>query len=215
MIRPTQDPLVITARGVRVPFPAHGGGRHLTAAPEDGGVPACPLTSRAVRAPGCPGRSQGAGTRDPEGPRRLRAARSDARMTESRTACMSCYPGIMTVMLHLDDAVAEALAAEAARRGHRGPAGSGPPGGAPAQGAAPSAGVRRRGGFEFRARRGRGRRDAGRGVRARLGADRRYRPAGRDGRPRRQGPCRLPGPPGERRRPPWLPRPWSSRRPLT
>jgi len=30
---------------------------------------------------------------------------------------MDCYAGVMTVTLHLDDAVAEALAAEAARRG--------------------------------------------------------------------------------------------------
>lgn len=30
---------------------------------------------------------------------------------------MGCYVGVMTVTLHLDDAVAEALAAEAARRG--------------------------------------------------------------------------------------------------
>jgi len=30
---------------------------------------------------------------------------------------MGCYAGIMTVTLHLDGAVAEALAAEAARRG--------------------------------------------------------------------------------------------------
>ncbi len=32
-------------------------------------------------------------------------------------ARMGCYSGVMTVTLHLDDAVAEALAAEAARRG--------------------------------------------------------------------------------------------------
>ena len=32
-------------------------------------------------------------------------------------ALMGCYAGIMTVTLHLDGAVAEALAAEAARRG--------------------------------------------------------------------------------------------------
>jgi hypothetical protein len=30
---------------------------------------------------------------------------------------MGCYAGVVTVTLHLDDAVAEALAAEAARRG--------------------------------------------------------------------------------------------------
>jgi hypothetical protein len=30
---------------------------------------------------------------------------------------MGCYAGIVTVTLHLDDAIAEALAAEAARRG--------------------------------------------------------------------------------------------------
>jgi hypothetical protein len=32
-------------------------------------------------------------------------------------ACLGCYAGVMTVTLHLDGAVAEALAAEAARRG--------------------------------------------------------------------------------------------------
>ena len=32
-------------------------------------------------------------------------------------ACLGCFVGVMTVTLHLDDAVAEALAAEAARRG--------------------------------------------------------------------------------------------------
>jgi plasmid stability protein len=32
-------------------------------------------------------------------------------------ACVGCYAGIMTVTLHLDGAVAEALAVEAARRG--------------------------------------------------------------------------------------------------
>jgi len=35
----------------------------------------------------------------------------------SRPVRMCCYAGVMTVTLHLDGAVAEALAAEAARRG--------------------------------------------------------------------------------------------------
>jgi hypothetical protein len=35
----------------------------------------------------------------------------------SRCARMGCYAEVMTVTLHLDDAVAEALAAEASRRG--------------------------------------------------------------------------------------------------
>jgi hypothetical protein len=42
---------------------------------------------------------------------------TDRLLRLSRLACMGCYAGVMTVTLHLDGAVAEALAAEAARRG--------------------------------------------------------------------------------------------------
>jgi len=37
--------------------------------------------------------------------------------TAIRVACIGCYADSMTLTLHLDNAVAEALAAEAARRG--------------------------------------------------------------------------------------------------